>query len=452
MSNTIGLELIVEVDENQRYWVGRGFGKGGLLPTDRGCFSSTDGSLSWKSLQEAGNDLLLLGRGWSYTESDDEFLPSQDDPERCWMYSTDFRADHLLQAKPDRKLLHMVRYRRLSRTKTFHPEAFVPKEIYENCDHCDSSAMEKIATQLLETVAYCSLLHNAKELTDAIALPLKKRVVDLAMAQPTPREGDPLGSSASNQLDALRRKLEKFTEEERSQTAMGRLFSGIDFPFSKRFCRKEFVERLANMSSRAFPKIERDAIASLILRKLDIYFLLHCNVPNCANECQFARIECPNEGCSETLSRIHMDVHDAECPHKVVECRCGDSFKKKELPQHQTDGCLLREVDCPFLGIGCTKVVQARDLPQHVNDEVCSHLLLAVDMLSDYSVTTKDLASKVVQLEQENKELKQSLEAHEKELEKKISSVDDKLSKTSKALGNLETTCKKEFKNLANGK
>ena len=57
------LELTVAINENERRWVGKSFSKGGLLPTDPGPFSTTDGSLSWKSMKEASEDLRFLGRG-----------------------------------------------------------------------------------------------------------------------------------------------------------------------------------------------------------------------------------------------------------------------------------------------------------------------------------------------------------------------------------------------------
>lgn len=52
------LERPVEVYENQRLWIGRGFSRAGLLPTERGPYSTKDGSLSWRTLPEAGLGLL----------------------------------------------------------------------------------------------------------------------------------------------------------------------------------------------------------------------------------------------------------------------------------------------------------------------------------------------------------------------------------------------------------
>ena len=52
------LERPIEIYENERLWIGRGFSKAGLLPTERGAYSTQDGSLSWKSMREASLALL----------------------------------------------------------------------------------------------------------------------------------------------------------------------------------------------------------------------------------------------------------------------------------------------------------------------------------------------------------------------------------------------------------
>ena len=112
------METIVEIDENERYWVGGGFGRRGLLPNDRGAFSTTDGSMYWKSTEEVSEDLVLLGRGWRYGK--EEFTPATN-----WMYAKDFRPESLKKAKPDKGMMDMVRFRRLYRTKHFNPDEFV---------------------------------------------------------------------------------------------------------------------------------------------------------------------------------------------------------------------------------------------------------------------------------------------------------------------------------------
>ena len=52
------LERQIDVYENQRLWIGKGFSSKGLFPTERGPYSTKDGSLSWKTLDEASAALL----------------------------------------------------------------------------------------------------------------------------------------------------------------------------------------------------------------------------------------------------------------------------------------------------------------------------------------------------------------------------------------------------------
>ena len=80
------LERPLDVYENERFWVGRGFSRKGLLPTERKAYSTADGSLSWRTLREAALSLLRCDggrsrrrqgrrRGWSYHEYDGRQQP-----------------------------------------------------------------------------------------------------------------------------------------------------------------------------------------------------------------------------------------------------------------------------------------------------------------------------------------------------------------------------------------
>ena len=61
------LERPIEIYENERLWIGRGFSKAGLLPTERGPYSTRDGSLSWKTMPQACLALLRGGDGITIT-------------------------------------------------------------------------------------------------------------------------------------------------------------------------------------------------------------------------------------------------------------------------------------------------------------------------------------------------------------------------------------------------
>lgn len=447
MAALAGLEEFVEIDENERAWVGKGFGKGGLLPNDRGSYTTVDGTLSWKTSQDAEKDQLLLGRGWKYLPDSEFEVTHPDDKEKCWMYASDFRTESILQAKPDRGVMHWVRYRRLVRIKTFHPKEFVPEEIYSKCDHCDSSAIESLSKLLLDVLAYCTLLHNSTHLTNAVALPLKKSIIDLAVGfELTDSDAPAKDVDGFYKLGKLRTALEQFVDAERTHTMISRIFSGIDYFFHARQGHKEFTDRCDRVSARCLSKSERDAIAGLIVRKLDTKFQLHCKKVGCGDDCQFIRIVCPHEGCTKTMSKLYLDSHIPGCPHKLITCECGESVKQRDLIHHQSTSCKLRYVECPFIKIGCTELVKECELEEHLATKSTAHLLLAMKKIFELEDHLNDSRGKIAGLVRQNTELKQSLQQQHQTSQREIAKLSSQLQKTNKVLSTLETTCKKEFK------
>ena len=459
------METVVEIDENERYWVGGGFGRRGLLPNDRGSFTTTDGSMSWKTLSDASEDLVLLGRGWSYEGN--EFLISSE-----WMYAKDFRTDSIENAKPDRGMMHWVRFRRLYRTKLFNPDEFVSPSVSEKCDDVDSSATDALGQLLMDTLTYCTLLHNPTTYTDAMAFPLKERIINIAIRQQVqaqihqpPNNGkstttpnananannnnNNISTDAFYQLDQLRIKLETFVEQESAKTIMHRLLASVDFPFDKRSGHDLFDRRKKIVANRCFPSKECEAITTLIVKNLDPNFQLHCDQPNCGESCRFFKVQCPNDGCPTRMSRMYLNEHNEQCSYAIIECECGDRFPRHQLAIHNSQVCKIREVECPFINIGCGVKVRACDLQSHLDEDTGKHLLLSVSRLAEHQNVIKDLNGRVIILEGENKELKQSLENHVKKSTKDISQLDAKLNKTSKNLSNHEATCNKEFRKIS---
>eukprot|EP00985_Skeletonema_marinoi_P023804 scaffold16060_cov72-Skeletonema_marinoi.AAC.1 len=238
------LERPIEIYENERLWIGRGFSKTGLLPTERGPYSTQDGSLSWKSMREASLALLrgdvasstldnnkelwningkpaaadvdgrkVTRRGWSFhednngndhesttIEQEDDFECSntqddndnnlidalsddycgfvsckgaQDGPtdEDGWQYFPDFKEQSLLYPNRKRGLLDFVRRRKLRRIAMFRPDHFLPRDVYNKCDFCDSKAVQVLAEAMLDALSLASLFAygpaNPAKVTDA---------------------------------------------------------------------------------------------------------------------------------------------------------------------------------------------------------------------------------------------------------------------------------------------
>lgn len=440
ISQAFIMEAVVEIDENERYWVGGGFGQRGLLPNDRGPFSLTDGTMSWKSLQQAAEDLVLLGRGWKYEEgSKFESIAGQ------WMYAADFRKESIKNAKPDRAMSSFVRFRRLYRTKIFNPDEFIPQSISEKCNQVDSIATQSLSDLLLDVLAYCSLLQNPSHHTQASTLPLRERIINVGISQDYPAANSaPDVLDAIYQLDLLRKKLETFVEEERAKTIMSRLLASVEFTFGQRQGRKAFGDR-RNVVASCFPIRERDMIATLIIKKLDTQFQLHCDRLECGENCRFFRVPCPNEECTATVSRMYLNQHNRECPHTMIECECGDTFPRRQSTAHKEQACKLRTVECPFKDIGCLKEVRAMDVKAHVVEDAPAHLLLAVNRMTEHQEVIRKLHLKVETLETENAQLRETAEKREQESSQRITKLQTQVNKMSKELTTLEKTCKKEF-------
>lgn len=313
------------------------------------------------------------------------------------------------------------------------------------CNQVDSTATNSLSELLLDALTYCSLLHNPTNLTDAVVLPLKERIINVAIAQQTPpANAAPDVLDASFQLDLLRKKIETFVEEERAKTIMNRLMTSVQYTFQQREGRKEFHDRRSGVQ-RCFPGDQREVFAALIIKKLDTQYQVHCDQPECGETCRFYRVPCPNEGCAEVLSRLHLPEHDKICAYKIITCQCGDHFPRHETPIHEQNACKLREAECPFHNIGCLKVIKACDLQSHVMEDAPSHLLLAVNRMSEHQDVIVKLHSKVLALEQENKNLKQMIENNAIKAKDEISKLESKQGKTIKDLSTLEAKCKKEF-------
>ncbi|KAJ1494542.1 hypothetical protein T484DRAFT_1765259 [Baffinella frigidus] len=68
--------------------------------------------------------------------------------------------------------------------------------------------------------------------------------------------------------------------------------------------------------------------------------------------CPRATIECPNEGCTESLLRKDLPGHEATCEHRVVNCRhCWRKVAYRSLAEHE-GRCPLAEIECPNEGCG----------------------------------------------------------------------------------------------------
>jgi hypothetical protein len=345
-------------------------------------------------------------------------------------------------AKATAGKLHWVRYRRLVRTKIFDPSQFVPENVAKQCDHCDSKATESLSTLLLEAMAYLTMLESPSQLTDAVALPIKQQLLE--KVHPTNNVNLP-GDSALSRLDNLHKLVEMHCNEARN--APKHVFSLMGMYYERR---KDsgFVKRYHDISQNILTPGERDTISRLLVRAYDPEFQLHCSKENCGDACEFARVPCPNLGCNATMSKLYLPAHNPVCPYKLVKCECGDEFPQHQQQQHLHEVCPLREEKCPFVALGCAKVTQAKDLPNHVAQETGSHLLLTLNRLTEVQDVIRGLNSKIQHLEEENVQLRKTLDAYRDAGIKEAQALDKKVGVLGNKVATMENANRKEFRKI----
>lgn len=380
----------IEVFENQRY-VFTKFSKEGLLPTDRRAYSTSDGSISWKELEDAEDALLSLG--WDWNAEGSPWSPDKEHPntdEEGWSYDVDFGTFQNSCSK--KGMTHFVRRRRLTRIQDFDINRLKCRsekaKIEDSCDTCDLTQIEHISNALLQKLAITSLkIEPKKAIVAPTVNPIKTQLIETLLG------------SESMGVSSLLLAIEKF--EIANKSIFKQMFStAIDKS-------NEEIPRRANNIVDNMLFDERSFIAKALIKKHDVDFKFHCNIKNCGEACEFAPEACLNPGCSSVHSRkYHLD-HDAICPHKIVPCErnCGDTFPRRMTETHMSSSCPLRPVACPFADLGCSVSLLHKDVPEHLDSCSNSHLLLAVDVVRGQRNLIEEMSLKLQTLEQSQQDL-----------------------------------------------
>jgi hypothetical protein len=421
----------LEIHENDRYWVATGWG--GLLPNDRGRFSYTDGSKSWKTLEDTPLPLgfeFEQGSNWEFSKQ--------------YFYARDFTRAAIANAKPHRNgALHWVRFRSVSRTLRLNPNLLLPSHNHHQCtccQSCDSKTVFGLADYLLEALTYCCILSSDFKL--ATIEHYKRELLQVTRAQHDHLlDGE---HTSNNNPDAfysyqvLLQELGNLVDQKRQKIT--HIFSNLP-SFADRETIADFSEQMNDKIKPHFT--ERTMVAMLVIKNLDPMYQLHCNKigTDCGPECQFRWVQCPNPDCTTIVSQLYQQDHDQECPFKIISCDCGDSFPRHQQRKHQTQVCSLRPTTCPFKAIGCTSVAQAKDMGEHVSHEVSSHLLMAMDRLLEHEAVMRNMKQRIQTLESENVQLKNRLVTAAGDDSQAISTLQRKLT-------SMEQMHKKDVKRL----
>lgn len=524
------LERPIEIYENERLWIGRGFSKAGLLPTERGPFSTQDGSLSWKLLKDASMALLrgdvasssdskdwlsingkaaaaaaftttgrkVTRRGWSFhedngtdqsiTTSEEEddyecnsiqnnngtntkdnycgFIPctgAEDGPtdQDGWQYFPDFKEQSLLHPSRKRGLLDFVRRRKLRRIAMFRPDHFLPREIYNKCDFCDSKAVQALSDAMLEALSLASLFAygqtNPEKVTDAQVIPLKAKLID------TLQIGMNWNSDSTEDgtvdIDEIKERLCSFAEKCVGKT--GPIQHLLNPDVDRNIQAIQPLRR--KVIARYFTDEERVSLARLLIKDIDRNaYQLHCENATCASSlnassnddysisCQFQFVHCPNHKCGAQISKKYAKEHDEECGYKVIPCPsgCEMGVARQDIHKHLTTRCILRETECPLSAFGCTALLKSADVTEHLNQHADKHFMLLSTRMMEYQQLFKQFDTKIKMLEEKNSKLERELARTTVLLSTKneCNAISNDLKKVTKRLNVLESSCRTEFK------
>lgn len=425
-------EVTLEICENERAWIGGGFSSKGLLPNDRKRFSSRDGSYSYGTTSDASKGLLT--RGWRQMH---DFDVASD-----WLYARDFSRNAIAKAQSKRNIaFHWVRFRRWSCPIQLNPKDFCDEQMID--DHVDSMPVQTLSKCLLDVMTYLSLLAQPSDtiLEDRLMIPIKTNLLKLI---DIPNERHTF-SSASVRLDHMIQILTNVAIEERRLAKY--LLSNTQY-FEHRTKEPLWKDRTSIVRDKYWS--EGTTIATWIIRCMDPDGDYHCGNAQ-HDSCDLTWETCPNPGCSMIMSRKHLDRHkETMCDYTILTCECGESVPKHGLQKHWMEACILRDTNCPFQAIGCTKVLQARQVEHHVTEATDAHLLLAMNRIVEIQTVVRQLNTSLKALQEENVQLKANLEQVEKRSAANSKALDKSLNQTMKRVSGLESKTQKEFKNIRN--
>ena len=486
----------IQLHENQRCWIGRGFSDT-LLPNDRGKYSTLDGSQSWKSLEEAAN--AVLGPTWKWKQADS--TSDNEWHEYDWYYARDFTVQAVGNAKPNKRnpALHWVRYRTIQRSAVFVPEVFKTnmdnttnngcddneveaEPLAKGCQNCDSKAVKSLAQNLLEVLAYVALIQSGgprvmtattapssnsytDSLDDSTLLRIKADLAQFLIYQSTTNisQDDVTTAEAQQdsfcQLQKLHQSLSVFANNQIAKYKAGNILRSVTLKSTPSFEKRQellpdpqFHHVCQSISERCFSQGERASIAFCIIKHLDkAYCQMQCHsMMGCNNDkCDYTWVQCPNEGCFEIMSRVYIGSHvECNCVFRRVTCDCGDEFAKHQQLQHLKEVCPLREAPCPFAHLGCTAVLKAKEIPPHVEKETGSHLLLALQRMKEYEIQFRRLHDRIDTLQSQQKSTSGFIQSQNRNHQTQQQRVDRQLAVLQKQLRTLETSTSKNIRQL----
>lgn len=446
----------LEVLENERYnpLVG-GWGKQGLLPTDRLGFSDRGGANGFSTIDEVNGALLSSGwkweasgtwevsgdpstdsDGWSYGADFSSFgtLPAtaaggssapggatvqgsisvggsscsvggsscapgddgwqeHDEPakERSKGDERQFQGAALVGGLNGSPVKHMIHFVRRRRLSRY--QVFDAEQLADcGAFTCDHCDMEEV--ERISAVLLQGLAAATLKAHPRSLTEAKCNKVKSLMLSALHLRGDPI-SAGQFSTKIIASRLEEFTNDAGSawSSVSGFLAGGSPLEMVGR--------RTADLAHAYFTHEERRVVAGLVIRKHDMNFQYHCDKANCGQSCEFRRETCPNEHCGSVYSAKWCDEHDKVCPQKILPCprQCGDHCTRRLMPNHLGQACSLRPAQCPYKDLGCMADLCHKDVPGHLDACMPSHLLLSMSRIQEQQNVIVAMHQRLMDLE-----------------------------------------------------
>ena len=131
-----------------------------------------------------------------------------------------------------------------------------------------------------------------------------------------------------------------------------------------------------------------------------------------ANSCSKRPYKCDHCG-HEAPYKDVIDEHYSRCQRFPIDCpnHCGISdIERGQLEKHTKEDCPLQEIECEYQFAGCSSKPPRKDMQQHLNENVSSHLLLITQdfqqKLSLKDNTISQLEATVTKQQEEIKSLR----------------------------------------------
>ena len=327
-------------------------------------------------------------------------------------------------------------------------------DISNKCDYCDSIVVNTLSNAMLDALSLATLFAYglSNNIRDVKALPLKSKLIDtLDIGNNCDR--DPVVG-----INKVKDRLVSFAEM--SVSKPGQLMHMLNPDGVDQNLTGAMPERRKLIAINYLTEQERINLARLLIKDVDRYsYKMHCNVDSCScnnddeeQACEFRLVPCPNLGCGATFSFKHQAEHDEECGYKPLPCPngCGMKIPRNDVHVHVRDKCSLRAAECPLASFGCTSIVQARDITDHLNDTADKHFMLIANRMVEYQNAMKEMNARIHTLEEKNALLERELQRSTIQLQSKneAKAISNDVKKLTKRLGTLENTCRTEFKKV----